>query len=109
MNEKTNALARMNDQLRRTGLGGKVLITSGVQSLSHSMQARLLQAIASFDNFAPDDDPYGEHDFGAVDFDGTKFFWKIDYYDQSYEGLSPDPLDAQVTRRVMTVMRADEY
>ena len=109
MNEKTNALARMNDQLRRTGLGGKVLITSGVQSLSHTMQTRLLQVIASFDNFDDSNDPHGEHDFGAIDFEGDRYFWKIDYYDQAYEAESPDPLDAEITRRVMTVMRAEEY
>lgn len=109
MTEKTTALARMNDQLRRTGLGGKVLITSGVQSLSHSTQARLLQAIALFDDFTEANDPYNEHDFGAVDLEGDKYFWKIDYYDRRYEGGSPDPLDTEVTRRVMTVMRADEY
>ena len=109
MTEKTTNLAHLNDQLRRTGLGGKVLITSGVQSLSHTMQARLLQAIASFDDFTEANDPHSEHDFGAVDFEGAKYFWKIDYYDQSYEAGSPDPLDAEVTRRVMTVMRADEY
>ena len=109
MTEKPTALAHMNNQLRRTGLGGKVLITSGVQSLSHTMQTRLLQAIASFDEFTAANDPHGEHDFGSIDLEGDKYFWKIDYYDQSYEAGSQDPLDAEVTRRVMTVMRADEY
>jgi len=109
MSDKMNEIARFNDQLRRNGIGGRVLATQGVASLSQSVRSRLMEAVTQFTDFSKDNDPYGEHDFGAVEIEGERFFWKIDYYDTEYEGLSPDPLDQSVTRRVMTVMRADEY
>ncbi len=102
-------IARLNDLLRRNAIGGRVLVTQGVQELSQSERSQLMTAIAIFNNFTPDNDPYGEHDFGEVMVHGIKYFWKIDYYDQNYEGMSPNPLDQEETRRVMTVMRADEY
>jgi hypothetical protein len=62
-----------------------------------------------FDAFTEGDDPYGEHDFGAFDLDGTRYFWKIDYYDHDLEHGSDDPSDPEKTRRVLTIMRADKY
>jgi hypothetical protein len=105
----TAEIRRLNDQLRTTFVGGVILITPGVEALAVSQRSTLLAQIRSFDNFAAGDDPYGEHDFGAVDFMGEKFFFKIDYYDPSMEGGSSDPSDSSCTRRVMTIMRADEY
>lgn len=62
-----------------------------------------------FDAFSPDNDPYGEHDFGAVEIAGQRVFCKIDYYDTALEYGSPDPSDPAVTTRVLTVMLASEY
>lgn len=67
------------------------------------------RAVSSFDNFTPDNDPYGEHDFGSVNVAGQHLFWKIDYYDPSLCYGSEDPADLAVTRRVLTVMLASEY
>ena len=41
--------------------------------------------------------------------DDERLFWKIDYYDRTMQRASPDPADAAVTERVLTVMLADEY
>nr|WP_245440844.1 DUF3768 domain-containing protein [Mesorhizobium sanjuanii] len=38
-----------------------------------------------------------------------KIIWKIDYYDLTRRCHSSDPSDRNVTSRVMTIMRADEY
>jgi hypothetical protein len=54
-------------------------------------------------------DPYGEHDFGAVELGPDRLFWKVDYYDQALTNHSPDPADATATKRVLTIMLAEEY
>ena len=52
---------------------------------------------------------YGEYDFGALTVEGERIFFKIDYLDRGLTGHSPDPADATVTARVLTVMLAEEY
>lgn len=107
--EKTLKIRFLNDQFRRTFQEGKVLITSGVASLPLSQQITLMNLVRTFDDFGEDNDPFGEHDFGKIDFNGEPYFWKIDYYDTDYQGLSTDPTDETVTNRVLTVMLAEEY
>ncbi len=68
-----------------------------------------IAATRTFDEFTPDNDPYGEHDFGSVSVRGTKLFWKIDYYDLSLNFGSKDPADPAQTTRVLTIMLAEEY
>jgi Protein of unknown function (DUF3768) len=62
-----------------------------------------------FGDFTPDNDPYGEHDFGCFELGACKFMWKIDYYDQRCEFGSEDPSDPRRTTRVLTLMLASEY
>jgi hypothetical protein len=66
-------------------------------------------AIAAFNSFTADNDPYREHDFGAIEISGTKLFFKIDAYDRDLQYGSPDPADPELTVRVLTVMLAEEY
>ena len=70
---------------------------------------QILQAIKSFDNFTPDNDPYGEHDFGEVHVNGERVWFKIEYYDKNMEGHTPDPADDKETHRVITIMYPEEY
>lgn len=107
--EKTERIRDANDALRRHFIGGRVMLTIGVDGLENTVKTRVVQAIADFDDFSEDNDPYGEHDFGAVDIEGEKYFFKIDAYDKNLEYGSPEPADPDVTTRVMTIMRADEY
>jgi hypothetical protein len=106
---QTIAVRRLNDQLRQTFVGGLILITPGVEALAVNDRAALLAQIREFDSFPSGDDPYQEHDFGAIEFMATTYFFKIDYYDVSMEGGSPDPSNPDCTSRVMTILRADEY
>src|SRR5215207_4636777 len=99
----------LNDQLRRSLTGGVLVMTKGIIALGAKRQMAILSAIAAFDDFSPEDDPYGEHDFGALTIDGTRIFFKIDYLDRSLTGHSPNPADPTVTARVLTVMLAEEY
>ena len=106
---KTGLIRELNDAFRHTFVGGAVMITSGVEAMPPDQRRSLLQKVRSFDAFTEDNDPHAEHDFGAVDEGGERYFWKIDYYDRDTEHGSPDPTDAAVTTRVLTIMCADEY
>ncbi|MXO86505.1 DUF3768 domain-containing protein [Altererythrobacter aurantiacus] len=68
-----------------------------------------MAALARYDAFDDDNDPYGEHDFGDVRYSGAELLWKIDYYDADMLYASPDPSDNAVTQRVLTVMLPSEY
>ena len=59
----------------------------------------------------PRNDPYGEHDFGAISTPGDEsVFWKIDYYaDDRVEYGADDPGDPSRSFRVLTIMLATEY
>lgn len=99
----------LNDALRCKHTGGQVLITAGLQSLGDEAVSRILNAVAAFDGFSEDNDPYGEHDCAVLTVDGRRIIWKIDYYDKDAVFASPDPTNPELTSRVMTVMLADEY
>ena len=85
----------------------RVIITEGVQALDNV--DTVLRQVQLFDAFTPDNDPYGEHDFGAIRYQGQTIFRKIDYYDLDLHMHSPDPSDETVTARVLTIMLAEEY
>ena len=85
----------------------RVVITQGVQALENDV--RHCDRCAGMIAFTPDNDPYGEHDFGAIRYQGQTIFWKIDYYDLDLRMHSPDPSDETVTARVLTIMLAEEY
>lgn len=99
----------LNDALRGFRRGGYVTITSGVQALGSAALQAVLLKVAQFDAFSTDNDPHGEHDFGAIEHGDHRIFWKIDYYDKQLEFGSPDPADPDVTARVLTIMLASEY
>ena len=105
----TTTIRQLNDQLRQSLRGGLVVMTAGVRALSEARQLEILTAVANFDRFDADNDPYGEHDFGAVELGPDRLFWKVDYYDQALTNHSPDPADATATKRVLTIMLAEEY
>lgn len=106
----TTKIRQLNDALRTTLKGGKILVTSGFSALPVGTKADAYGAIVTFDKFDDENnDPYKEHDFGAVEIDGEKIFWKIDYYDKSMEAGSEDPSDPSQTTRVLTIMLAEEY
>ncbi|WP_294338928.1 DUF3768 domain-containing protein [uncultured Sphingomonas sp.] len=104
-----NVIATLNDAFRRSGDGGKLVVTAGVIGLGRHAFPAIFDQVRHFDAFDAGNDPYYEHDFGALDWRGTPVFWKIDYYDKDMTGGSPDPADPAVTTRVLTIMLASEY
>ena len=109
MREDVLVIRRLNDDLRQKGQDGRVLMTQGIQALPQEVIQKVIDSVKAFDDFTPDNDPHGEHDFGSVRIGENAIFWKIDYYDRSMEAGSPDPADPEVTTRVLTIMLADEY
>lgn len=108
-NNTTAKIRELNDQFRR--LPKAVVVTAGIDALGGEAVAEIIYGrVATFNDFTPDNDPYGEHDFGAFDYQGKKIFWKIDYYaDDSLTYGSENPASAAATTRVLTVMLASEY
>jgi Protein of unknown function (DUF3768) len=102
-------VAELNDQLRKTLAGGRVMMTAGVQAIGPGFVAKVIAAAQQFTDFNPDNDPYGEHDFGAFEVDGHRLFFKIDAYAPDMQHGSEDPTDPAKTVRVLTLMLADEY
>jgi hypothetical protein len=111
MSDTTRAAAirRLNDKFRNDLSLGVAIITPGVAALGVEAVERIVRAIAAFDDFSAECDPYGERDFGALDAVGQRVFFKIDYYDQTMMMHSPDATDPKVTTRTITVMLAQEY
>lgn len=120
---RAERIARLNDLARRAmGIACVVVATEGVRALPEVDQSRLRELVETFDAFTPDNDPYGERDFGAIwqGLDGVwsasrpvdvavTVFWKINAYDRELRFGSEDPADPAVTRRVLTIMLASEY
>jgi hypothetical protein len=99
----------LNDAFRTTMIGGRVVMTAGVNALASDVKAMVIRKVATFSDFTPDNDPHGEHDFGNFELGGHTFIWKIDYYDAAMEFGSEDPADPAKTTRVLTIMLASEY
>jgi len=109
LSEQSQRIRELNDGLRRTFMGGQVVMTRGFADLPSSTKAQAIVAIRSYDGFDAGSDPYGEHDFGSVEIDGETVWFKIDAFDQNLQYGSPDPSDPKVTRRVMTLLLPSEY
>jgi len=106
---ESTVIAALNDNLRRFHAGGMVVISQGMAALDREVWREVVAAVATFDAFTPDNDPYGEHDCAVVDVGGLPIIFKIDYYDPTMLHHSDDPANPELTKRVLTIMLAEEY
>ncbi|WP_392369330.1 DUF3768 domain-containing protein [Sphingomonas hankookensis] len=124
--EQLDTIRRLNDAARQSpGVASRANVTQGFLALPDADRFKAVSAIVGFTKFDGDNDPYREHDFGAVyrlasgewsqerpsddaAISGT-VFWKVDYYDNTLAYGSEAPWDAQQTTRVLTIMLASEY
>jgi hypothetical protein len=58
-----DTIAALNDQARRTMTRCRVFLTQGIQGLPELIQTQIIRKVQSFEDFGPENDPYGEHDF----------------------------------------------
>ena len=97
----SSQIAALNDAFRQQPGSGWHL-TAGVQERGIAFVSAAVQAVRTFASFTPENDPYGEHDFGSFEGYGQKLFWKIDCYakDDLSRG-SEDPSHPARTTRVI--------
>lgn len=124
--EQLDTIRSLNDAARQNpGVASRANVTQGFLALPDVDRFKAVSAIAGFTKFDGDNDPYGEHDFGAVYrlTTGTwtqerpsddraiaeTVFWKVDYYDNTLTYGSEAPWDERQTKRVLTIMLASEY
>lgn len=107
--DQTSKIAELNDRLRRHHIGGRVMITQGIQALDQDTITEIIAAVAAFSDFTPDNDPHHEHDCAVMDVGEHRVIFKIDAYDREMTFASPDPADPAVTVRVLLIMLAEEY
>ena len=101
----TLAIAKQNDRFRKTWgadftVPGQIVVTRGVADLPHGVAdlphaaiAIIMQRVQQFSDFTEDNDPYGDHTFGAFEFESAgetySIFWKIDGVDApSHNGIT---------------------
>ena len=66
-------IRELNDRFRMHGEGrGSIMLTSGVQERGGKFAVSAIQAVRQFESFSEDNDPWGEHDFGAIELEGER-------------------------------------
>ena len=112
---QTAKIRALNDELRtdpsRMLAAGlcQTVATSTLLAKGPAFVDRAWNATRTFSNFTPDNDPYGEHDCAVMTIGGEAVIWKIDYFAPDWQHGSDDPSDERKTRRVLTLMLAQDY
>lgn len=95
-------IAKRNDLLRRSlpciYPPNLAVLTKGVASLGDEEVNEIFKKVRDFSEFTEGNDPWGEHDFGAFQYNSREFFWKIDDYG-GHEGYN----------LILTIMLAEDY
>ena len=83
----------------------------GTRQLNLMMGQHALRRLINETPIDPGNDPHGERDFGVVEHQGHKIFWKVDVYanDGTFAWGSETPWDAQQSFRIVTVMLASDW
>ena len=80
-------------EMVRKGIQGQIVLTRGIADAGEDFQRCAIAAVVEFDTFTEDNDPYGDHTFGAFEFESAgetySIFWKIDGVDApSHNGIT---------------------
>ena len=106
----SDKIRELNDRFRRDGYGyGHIVVSPSLVSLGDDFGRRVAAVVRAFNEFTPENDPHGEHNFGAFILEGKEIIWEFSYFDRSLKNPSPDASDASVTARVLTIMLASDY
>ena len=102
-------IRKLNDQFRQSLRGGVLVMTAGVIALGQDRQLKILEAVVQVRPLRRGQRPVRRARLWGAGGRGERLFFKIDYYDQDLSAHSPDPADPSVTKRVLTIMLAEEY
>ena len=73
----------------------------------------ILYQITKFNNFNKDNDPYGEHDFGAIEINKPinegSYYFKIDYFENNSMDYGAENHLLGPCYRAITIMHSSEY
>lgn len=117
MNQATDRrqLRDENDFQRRHRIG--LRLSEGVALLPPEEREELLRSVAEYGDFTEETDPYGEHDFGVIDRENVRYYWKIESLFNRHTGEDLPRTPYFLTHAcgdirdwtVLTVGRADEF
>jgi hypothetical protein len=100
-------IAEKNDQLRQTAphlrLPHRFVLSDEIAALPKDQLEWIIYKVKMFSDFNEKNDPHSERDFGELELQGQKIFWKFDYYDQHLKYFEENGI------RILTVMFAYEY
>ncbi len=113
----TVTVAAQNDAFRRallpgatpSGLPGRVVVTRSVAARGDAFVGAALRSVATDETFTEDNDPHGDHTFGALTVEGARVWWKIDLHDRDLHFGSERPDDPEATARVLTILLPEDY
>ena len=69
-------IRELNDQLRCKATGGCIVMTRGIEALGADDVRSVLTAVATFNDFTDDNDPWGEHDCAVLTVQGRRIISK---------------------------------
>jgi hypothetical protein len=110
--DRATKIVEQNDRFRSTWgadvtVPGQIVVTPGVASLSADAQVQIMRAVQTFETFREDNDPYGDHTFGAFEItaagEPVLLFWKIDLYDTPMAAKTEIFVAFRSNRVLMTV------
>ena len=105
-------IAEQNDAFRKEQTGGgqgKWVWTQAVDAEGMDFVLTCVAAVAAYDNFTEENDPFGTHEMGFMEVADKRVWWKIDLYDCAYHGGSENPTSLADTRRVLTILFPSDY
>ena len=109
-------IAKLNDELRKQIINNQwqkthnmIVMSKGISEYDPMEQNAIFEKVAEYNDFSEDNNPFKERHFGDFEFNFVKMYWQIDYYDLNGEYHSEDKSNPDITKRVLTIMKADEY
>lgn len=103
---RIDTIRALNDAARSTFTGCLLVLTEAFEKLPLTIRSHVLKSVREFTQFEEVRDT--EHRYGVIWYEGTEFFFHMDYRDLTLQLHSPDPANPRVTRRVLTVGLASE-